>query len=117
MRERRKFFRFESPIGLRYAAEGGDIEGGSRTENISREGAAFPIEKRLSKNDTLKMEFEIPGDNVPVFANGVVAWARKGKAGRKGLFDVGVRLVDISRPDRARILDYAYNRWVKKFLR
>ena len=117
MREKRKFFRFESPVELRYAAEGGDIEGRSRTENISREGAAFPIEKRLAKNEALKMEFEIPGDNVPVFANGVVAWARKGKTCRKELFDVGVRFVSISRPDRARILDYVYNNWVKKFLR
>ena len=47
----------------------------------------------------------VPGDNLPVFATGRVAWA-------DGL-EAGVRLTKISQRDRTRVLEYVYKEWLK----
>lgn len=114
MEDRRKFFRFESPFNVKYITEKGRTKGVSWTKNISKEGVAFRADRKLAKEDMLKMEFEIPGDNIPVFADGAVVWARKNKeAGEKESFDVGIKLIDITHFDRTRILEYAYKQWLK----
>lgn len=115
MDERRKFFRFEAPVNVKYALENkkNALKGTTCTKNISREGLAFAIKKRLPKRKLVAMEFEIPGDNIPIFAQGVVAWAKKSNNDKRDPFEVGVRLVEIARPDRARILDYVYKQWLK----
>jgi hypothetical protein len=47
----------------------------------------------------------VPGDNLPVFATGRVAWA-------DGL-EAGIRLTKISPQDRTRVLEYVYREWLK----
>ncbi len=110
MDERRKYFRFDSPLDVKYMVDKGNLGGRARTKDVSKEGVSFSTENRLCKDDTLSMEFEIPGDNMPVFAQGMVMWSAE-KADKK--FDVGLMLTDITRPDRSRILAYAYAQWLK----
>jgi c-di-GMP-binding flagellar brake protein YcgR len=113
MEDRRKFFRFDAPLNIKYSSDRSETEGLSRTKNISREGVAFAANKRMGKDETLKMQFDIPGDNFPVIAQGAVVWATKGRGKEKGSFDVGIRLIAITRTDRGRILEYAYQQWLK----
>ena len=47
----------------------------------------------------------VPGDNLPVFATGKVAWA-------DGL-EAGIRFTKIDQRDRARVLEYVYGEWLK----
>jgi hypothetical protein len=110
MEDRRKFFRFDAPLNVKYASDIEDAEGWSKTKNVSREGVSFAADKKLGTNQMLKMQFDIPGDNFPVFAQGTVVWVAKNK---RNIFDVGVRLEAITRADRGRILEYAYQQWLK----
>lgn len=113
MEDRRKFFRFDTPLAVKYTSEKNKAEGRSRTCNISREGTSFAAENKLDKNDMLKMQFDIPGDAFPVFAQGTVVWTSKGRGADKKNFDTGIKLTAITRADRGRILEYAYQQWLK----
>lgn len=113
MDDRRRFFRFESPVNVRYATKRGKGKERVLTKNISREGVAFSTDRRLIREEMLNMEFEIPGDNIPVFAEGIVAWVKQGRKKRKRIFDVGIKLTNMTGLDRGRILEYAYKQWLK----
>ncbi len=115
MDDRRKFFRFETPVNLKYSPRKAGIKKRSQTKNISKEGVAFSANKKLRKKKKLQMEFEIPGDNIPVFAQGAVMWSKEDEAttSRKKVFNVGIKLTNITNLDRSRILDYAYEQWLK----
>ncbi len=109
MEDRRKFFRFDAPLNIKYASAKEDTEGWSKTKNVSREGVAFAADQKLGKNQILKMKFDIPGDNFPVLAQGTVIWVAKNE---RNIFDIGVKLEAITRADRGRILEYAYQQWL-----
>jgi len=113
MDDRRKFFRFESPLGVKYISQRREREGKSLTNNISKEGVAFPADSRLAKREKIMMEFDIPGDNIPVFATGVVTWVKHTKAEKKRPFNIGIKLTKIAGADRSRILEYAYKKWIE----
>ena len=113
MEDRRKFFRFDAPLAVKYASDKDSTEGWSKTMNISREGVAFATESVLDKDETVKMQFEIPGDNFPVFAQGAVIWVNKNVKKDTNNYDIGIKLVAITRADRGRILEYAYQQWLK----
>lgn len=113
MEEKRKFFRFESPISLRYTSGNDTKKRISLTKNISREGAAFNVDKLIPQDENMNLEFEIPGDNVPVYAEALVMWIKKSDANKRRPFDVGVKLTNMARSDRGRILEYAYKQWLK----
>ena len=72
---------------------------------MSREGLRFNIRQDVSVGTPMEISMNVPGDNLPVFATGKIAWA-------DGL-DAGVKLIKISRADRSRMLEYVYNEWLK----
>ena len=86
MDDRRKFFRFEAPLTVRYATEKDVPETRSRTSNISREGVAFTCAKKFTKDELIKMQFDIPGESIPAFAQGKVVWVYKSGATKKNSF-------------------------------
>lgn len=113
MEDRRKFFRFDAPLAVKYASDTNSTEGWSKTKNISREGVAFTTDRVLGTDETVKMQFEIPGDNFPVFAQGAVIWVSKNTKDDINNYDIGIKLIAITRADRGRILEYAYQQWLK----
>ncbi|MBL7069470.1 MAG: PilZ domain-containing protein [Candidatus Omnitrophica bacterium] len=112
MEDRRKFFRFDSPVNIRYASQRNKRKWKTLTKNISREGFSLSSERRLQEEDMLKLEFDIPNDKTPVFATGMVVWARENKRGRKKSYDAGIRFTNITGTDRGRILEHAYRKWL-----
>jgi len=79
-------------------------------KNLSSEGVCIETGSEITKGAMLELEVMIPGDNMPVMATGEVAWSSKsGEAS----YESGVRITKIERFDRARLLDFVYNEWLK----
>ena len=106
MAERRKFLRFNTPLDIEYRTLTlNPIFGKALAKDLSREGMRFGAKQPLAVGTTVEICLNVPGDNLPVFATGKVAWA-------DGL-DAGVKLTKINQQDRARVLEYVYKEWLK----
>lgn len=104
--ERRKYLRFNAPLDLEYRTLTlNPIFGKALAKDLSREGLRFGLKQELPIGTAVELCLNVPGDNLPVFASGKVAWA-------DGL-DTGVKLTKISHGDRARVLEYVYKAWLK----
>jgi hypothetical protein len=79
-------------------------------KDLSREGLRMNCNDPLHKGSKLEIEMLIPGDNIPIIVSGEVAWSTRVD---KGSYDSGVKLTKIERFDRARLLDYVYDEWIK----
>lgn len=106
MAERRKFLRFNTPLDMEYKTLTlNPIFGKTLAKDLSREGVRFGIKQAVPVGTSLEISMTVPGDNLPVFATGKIAWADG--------FDAGVKLTKISQNDRARVLEYVYKEWLK----
>ena len=104
--ERRKYLRFEAPLDLEYRTLTlNPIFGKALARDLSREGVRMGVKQSLPMGTPIELCMNVPGDNLPVFATGKVAWA-------DGL-EAGIRLVKISQTDRTRVLEYVYREWLK----
>jgi len=81
------------------------IFGKALAKDLSREGVRIGFKQAIPVGTPVEISLNVPGDNLPVFATGKVAWA-------DGL-DAGVKLTKISQSDRARVLEYVYKEWLK----
>jgi hypothetical protein len=106
MSERRKYLRFNTPLDIEYKTLTlNPIFGKALAKDLSKEGVRFGLKHTVPVGTPIEISLSVPGDNLPVFATGKVAWA-------DGL-DAGVRLTKISQNDRARVLEYVYKEWLK----
>ena len=104
--ERRKFMRFAAPLDLEYKTLTlNPIFGKALAKDLSREGVRLGMKHDIPAGTPIEICLNVPGDNLPVFATGKVAWA-------DGL-EAGVRLTKISHTDRTRVLEYVYREWLK----
>ena len=106
MAERRKHLRFNTPLNLEYRTLTlNPIFGKTLAKDLSREGIRFGLREKIAVGTKLEICMNVPGDNLPVFATGKIAWA-------DGL-EAGVKLTKISSEDRGRVLEYVYKEWLK----
>ncbi len=104
--ERRRSKRFELPLEIEYRTlTQNPIFGNVIAQNVSKTGLALADAKDVKRGETVQLKMSVPGDNLPVFATGTVAWADGIKA--------GVRITKISRNDQERILEHIYQNWLK----
>ena len=104
--ERRRSKRFDLPIEVEYRTlTQNPIYGTVMAQNVSKTGLALADTKDVKRGETIQLKMSVPGDNLPVFATGTVAWADGVKA--------GVRITKISRNDQERILEHIYQNWLK----
>lgn len=104
--ERRKYMRFNAPMDVEYKTLTlNPIFGQALAKDLSREGLCVQAKHKLPVGTTIEISLNVPGDNLPVFATGKVAWA-------DGL-EAGLRLTKISHKDRARVLEHVYHEWLK----
>lgn len=104
--ENRKYMRFRAPLDIEYRALTlNPIFGKALAKDLSKEGVRIGLKQDVPVGTPLEISMSVPGDNLPVFATGKVAWA-------DGL-DVGVKLTKISPTDRTRVLEYVYKEWLK----
>ncbi len=106
MSERRKYMRFNTPIDVEYRTLTlNPIFGKALAKDLSKDGLKFGLKQDIPIGTTLEICLSVPGDNLPVFATGKIAWA-------DGL-DAGLKLTKISPAGRARVLEYVYKEWLK----
>ena len=106
MTERRRFLRFNAPLDLEFRTLTlNPIFGKTLAKDLSREGMRVDIKQSIPSGTPIEVCLNVPGDNLPVFATGKVAWA-------DGL-EAGIRLTKISQHDRTRVLEYVYREWLK----
>lgn len=106
MAERRKFMRFNTPMDLEYRTLTlNPIFGKALAKDLSREGVRFGVKQGIPVGTPVEICLSVPGDNLPVFATGKVAWADG--------FEAGVKLTKIQQRDRLRMLEYVYREWLK----
>ena len=104
--ERRRFMRFQAPLDLEFRTLTlNPIFGRSLAKDLSREGMRVGLKQSIPHGTPIEVCMNVPGDNLPVFATGRVAWA-------DGL-EAGIRLTKISQHDRTRVLEYVYREWLK----
>ena len=98
--------RFHAPLDLELKTLTlNPIFGKTLAKDLSREGMRVGLKQSLPSGTPIEICMNVPGDNLPVFAAGRVAWA-------DGL-DAGIRLTKISQHDRTRVLEYVYKEWLK----
>ena len=104
--ERRRYMRFDTPVDLEFRTLTlNPIFGKTLARDLSREGMRVGLKQNVPSGTPIELCMNVPGDNLPVFATGRVAWA-------DGL-EAGIRLTKISHQDRTRVLEYVYREWLK----
>lgn len=104
--ERRKFMRFQTPMDLEFRTLTlNPIFGKTLAKDLSRDGMRVGLKQPVTSGTPVEVCMNVPGDNLPVFATGRVAWA-------DGL-EAGIRFTKISQQDRTRVLEYVYREWLK----
>lgn len=112
MEERRRFMRFEIPLGIKYRIPEKSIDALSQGKDFSRNGIGLYLDKMIPKGTTVELEINIPGEAAPIFVTGKVAWIKEAVQ-RGGEIGAGLELINISSFDKSRILEYVYNQWYK----
>src|SRR3989338_7781818 len=103
--ERRKHMRFQTPLDLEYRTlTHNPIFGKALAKDLSKDGVRLAMKHPVPIGTSVELCLNVPGDNLPVFATGRVAWA-------DGL-EAGIRLTKISHQDRTRVLEYVYREWL-----
>ena len=98
--------RFDLPVDLEYRTLTlNPIFGKALAKDLSKEGLRVHLKHNVPIGTPVEVCLNVPGDNLPVFATGKVAWA-------DGL-DAGIRFTKIDQHDRARVLEYVYSEWLK----
>ena len=111
MTEHRKFMRFDTVLNVLYnVLEKPASKAKACLKNLSKEGLMLSGEKPLRKGSLVELEMKIPGDNMPVFACGQVAWS---ESELKSECKAGIKFTKIKSHDRVRLLDYVYEQWIR----
>ena len=98
--------RFQAPMDLEYRTLTlNPIFGKALAKDLSREGVRLGLKQDIAAGTPIEICMNVPGDNLPVFASGKVAWA-------DGI-EAGVKLTKISQSDRTRVLEYVYREWLR----
>ena len=111
MTEQRKYMRFDTILDVFYNfLDKPAVKTKSYLRNLSKEGLRLIGGGPLKKGSAIELEMNIPGDNIPIYAFGEVAWT--GQTGESG-YDAGIKFTKIKSHDRLRLLDFVYDQWVR----
>jgi c-di-GMP-binding flagellar brake protein YcgR len=106
MIERRRYLRFYAPMDVEYKTLTlNPIFGKALAKDLSREGVRVDLKNAVAPGTSLELRMNVPGDNLPVFATGKVAWM--------GGPEAGIKLTKITPADRKRVMEYIYKEWLK----
>jgi len=104
--EKRRSKRFDTRLDIEYRTlTQNPLYGNVISDDISKGGVCIPSGQEIKKGTSIELKMSVPGDNLPVFATGTVAWANGVRT--------GVKLTKIAKGDQARILEFIYKEWLK----
>lgn len=111
MTERRKFLRFDTAFDALCELVSEKHKASYKVANVSKEGALILLDKKLDNGSNVNMSMEIPGDNIPVFANCEVAW--QDRSVNSNTYETGLKFKNINSLDKGRLLEYIYLQWLR----
>ena len=114
MKEKRKFMRFGILLDMKYRVPHKAIDGLAQSKDISREGIGCYIGEKLPVGMKVQLEINIPGEVIPMFAQGEVVWFEELDAAKGANFNSGVKIIKMDSADKNKLLEYAYNQWRRK---
>ena len=108
---RRKFMRLEASSTVSYTESPDPAIGQpARFTDITREGLRMISERPLHLDSKVSLAFQIPGEQFPVLADGLVVRTSPSPE-QNGGYASGVRFTDIATEGRLKLLDHAYALW------
>jgi hypothetical protein len=111
MKERRKFARFKSYMDASYELLGSrPLKVKARLKDVSKEGIRLSCESALLKGSHVDIMIKIPGQDKAIKAFGRVV---SSKRLNKAYYDTNMSLTKVRSHEMARLLDYAYDEWLK----
>lgn len=114
MTERRRWLRFETALSALCEIVRDKQRASSKVKNISKEGALVVLNRPLKEGEEINISMDIPGDNIPIFASGEVAWQREGKGSDPDtLYETGVKFTKMQSSDKGKLLEYIYTQWLR----
>jgi c-di-GMP-binding flagellar brake protein YcgR len=75
--------------------------------DMSSGGIGITVGQRLAKSDVLQLEIKVPGDDIPMFVRGEVAWVEKDENNDR--YKAGIVLTKIERSDKVRLVKFLDN--------
>lgn len=109
MNERRRFLRFNLPSEIWVTPEKGQAQL-AQLHDVSRGGMGVVAVQELPLDSPVSLELHLPGDTLPVMAEGKVTW-RVGAGEHR--YRCGLQWIKIDAYDRARMLEHAYGEWLR----
>lgn len=111
MTERRRFLRFETALSALCDIASAKWKACYKVINISKEGALLIIDRKLKSGDEVRLSMNVPGDNVPVYASGRVAWQKESNSTNQ--FDTGISFTSLDCYNKGRLFEYIYSQWLR----
>ena len=81
--------------------------------DISCDGIGISTTERLMRGDLIELELNIPGDDIPMFIVGKVAWVREHPTGGS-TYCVGLRMAKINHSDKERLISFIDSSFIRK---
>lgn len=109
MKERRDSKRFNSALKA-ICQIGRRKKRSYKIKNISKSGALIVLDAPIDSGSEIKVSLDVPGDNIPIFISGKVAWQKKSilEPGSRKAYETGVKFYKFKRSGRSRFLDFIY---------
>lgn len=108
--ERRKFLRFDIHIQGELKLEGGNKLSSMSVVNFSRGGLKIlTTGQNLFKDNVVNLKICLPNKTKLILARGKVMWLKA----FGGESEIGIKLEQMDRVDKSKVLDYAYKIWHK----
>ena len=111
MKEKRKFVRLKTPIGISYSLVKKHKHPRRHltfVNNIGGGGVSLIAKEDLRIGDLVKLEIQIPHLEETVDAVGEVIWFSFSRDTEHSAREAGIRFRDISAPDLNQVLEYVY---------
>lgn len=110
-KERRRVRRVRAELSVRYSVENkARLKLNCAIKDISQKGVRLVLIEKLAEETLLLLEFDTPGTERPIIADGKVVWSSGAFEERdtvgKRIFEAGVQFVKIRPDDDARLASY-----------
>ena len=111
MEERRKYIRFSVPLKAEVIVKAtlDTIQPGT-TKDFSREGLRLILHKfDLGEGSVVDLRIYLPSEKTPIPMKAKIIWAKPNETN----WEVGLKIKEVDKEAKSKILDYAYNFWRK----
>lgn len=107
MRERRKFFRYNCLVEIKYRSLDGKIEGYCFTKDLGEGGINLPSDRYIPPFNKLSLEIILPDADAKIVATGLIVWSRKNSCHWEALYSAGLEFENIDASSARKLAMFA----------